>query len=224
LSKAYAAELRATIFPDRTSASAPDRFTWPKDRPDTTHLSVLDRNGNAVSLTYTLEDSYGLRRIVPGAGFLLNNELGDFNASPGRTDATGLIGTKPNLAQPGKRPLSNMCPVILVKDGAVFMVSGSPGGRTIPATVLNTVLNVLDFGMDARAAVDAPRFHHQWLPDRIQVEASLPEATKAVLKAMGHELKDVKKQGCAQVILVRDGHAEGAADTRRWSDSGVSVE
>ncbi len=224
LSKAYAAELRATISPDRASVSAPERFTWPRDRPNTTHLSVVDRKGNAVSLTYTLEDSYGLRRIVPGAGFLLNNELGDFNAGPGLTDAQGLIGTVPNLAQPGKRPLSSMCPVILVKDGAVLLVSGSPGGRSIPSTVLNTVVNVVDFDMDARAAVDSPRFHHPWLPDRIQAEADLPVATKAALKAMGHVLKEVKKQGCAQVILVRGGRVEGAADTKRWADSGAVAE
>ena len=224
LSKERAASLRATIRVDRASTSAPDRFTWPTDRPDTTHLSVLDRKGNAVSLTYTLEDSYGLKRIVPGAGFLLNNELGDFNAGPGLTDATGLIGTKPNLAQPGKRPLSSMCPVILVQGGQVLLVSGSPGGRTIPSTVLNTVLNVVDFGMAARAAVNAPRFHHQWLPDRLQVEADLPAATQAALKALGHTLKEVKKQGCAQVILLRDGRSEGAADTKRWADSGAVVE
>ena len=224
LSKEHAASLRATIRLDRASTSAPDRFAWPAERPDTTHLSVLDRKGNAVSLTYTLEDSYGLKRIVPGAGFLLNNELGDFNAGPGLTDATGLIGTKPNLAQPGKRPLSSMCPVILVQGGQVLLVSGSPGGRTIPSTVLNTVLNVVDFGMAARAAVNAPRFHHQWLPDRLQVEADLPAATQAALKALGHTLKEVKKQGCAQVILLRDGRSEGAADTKRWADSGAVVE
>ncbi len=224
LSKAYAAELRATIHLDRASVSVPDRFIWPKDHPDTTHLSVIDGQGSAVSLTYTLEDSYGLKRVVPGAGFLLNNELGDFNAAPGWTDATGFIGTPPNLAGPGKRPLSSMCPVILVKDGAVLLVSGSPGGRTIPSTVLNTVLNVVDFGMDARAAVDAPRFHHQWLPDRIQVEVGLPSATKEALKAMGHTLKEVKQQGCAQVVLVRNGQVEGAADTNRWVDSGAVVE
>ncbi len=224
LSKSYAAELRTTIHLDHASVSAPDRFTWPGDRPDTTHLSVIDRQGSAVSLTYTLEDSYGLKRIVPGAGFLLNNELGDFNAGPGLTDATGLIGTPPNLAGPGKRPLSSMCPVILVQDGSVLLVSGSPGGRSIPSTVLNTVLNVVDFGLDARAAVDAPRFHHQWLPDRIQVEADLAEATQAALKAMGHALNAVKKQGCAQMILVRDGRTEGAADTKRWPDSGAVAE
>ena len=224
LSKAYAAELRATIQPGHASVSSPDRFSWPKDRPDTTHLSVIDRQGNAVSLTYTLEDSYGLKRIVPGAGFLLNNELGDFNAAPGLTDATGRIGTAPNLAQPGKRPLSSMCPVILVQAGSVLLVSGSPGGRTIPSTVLDTVLNVVDFGLDAKDAVEAPRFHHQWLPDQLQVEAGLPLATQAALQALGHVLKVVKKQGCAQVILVRHGHPEGAADTARWSDSGVAEE
>ncbi len=224
LSKAYAKELRAKIRLDRASVSASDPFTWPGDRPDTTHISVTDRQGDAVSLTYTLEDGFGLKRIVPGAGFLLNNELGDFNAVPGLTDATGLIGTLPNLTGPGKRPLSSMCPVILVKEGAVLLVSGSPGGRTIPSTVLNTVLNVVDFGMDARAAVDAPRFHHQWLPDRIQVEAGLPLAMKEALEAMGHTLKEVKQQGCAQVILIRNGQAEGAADTRRWADSGAVAE
>jgi gamma-glutamyltranspeptidase/glutathione hydrolase len=224
LSKSYAQALRATIRLDRASVSSPDRFVWPKDRPDTTHLSVMDREGRAVSLTYTLEDSYGARRIVPGAGFLLNNELGDFNAGPGLTDATGLIGTTPNLAQPGKRPLSSMCPMILVKDGAVFMVSGSPGGRSIPSTVLNTVLNVVDFGMDARAAVDAPRFHHQWLPDRIQVERALPQATTEALKALGHALREVRFQGCAQVILVQAGQPQGAADLTRWSDSAAVAE
>jgi gamma-glutamyltranspeptidase/glutathione hydrolase len=224
LSKEYAAELRATIHRDRASVSSVERFTWAQDHPETTHLSVLDRRGNAVSLTYTLEDSYGLKRIVPGAGFLLNNELGDFNAGPGLTDATGRIGTVPNLAEPGKRPLSNMCPVILVKDGSVLLVSGSPGGRTIPSTVLETVLNVVDFDLDGRAAVDAPRFHHQWLPDQLQVEAAVPAETRAALQALGHSLKVVKQQGCAQVILVRNGRAEGAADAMRWSDSGAVTE
>jgi gamma-glutamyltranspeptidase/glutathione hydrolase len=218
LSKAYAAELRTTISLKHASVSSSDSFTWPKDRPDTTHLSVIDRRGHAVSLTYTLEDSYGLKRIVPGAGFLLNNELGDFNAAPGMTDHQGHIGTAPNLAQQGKRPLSSMCPVILVKAGAVFMVSGSPGGRTIPSTVLNTVLGVVDFGLDAQEAVNAPRIHHQWLPDQILAEASLPPAT------MEDALKESRQQGCAQVILVENGRAEGAADTRRWADSGAVAE
>jgi gamma-glutamyltranspeptidase/glutathione hydrolase len=117
-----------------------------------------------------------------------------------------------------------MCPVILVKSGKVLLVSGSPGGRTIPSTVLNTVLSVVDFDLDAGAAVDAPRFHHQWLPDQLQVEEAVPAATQAALRALGHSLKVVRKQGCAQVILVRKGQAEGAADAKRWSDSGVVAE
>ena len=130
----------------------------------------MDADRNAVSLTYTLEDSYGSKIVVPGAGFLLNNEMGDFNAGPGLTDATGLIGTEPNLARPGKRMLSSMTPTIVAKDGRPLLVVGSPGGRTIPSTVLLTCMNVVDFGMNAQEAVDAPRFHHQWLPDEIRYE------------------------------------------------------
>ena len=144
---------------------------------ETTHLSVVDAERNAVSLTYTLEDGYGSKIVVPGAGFLLNNEMGDFNAGPGLTDADGLIGTEPNLAAPGKRMLSSMTPTILAKDGQLFMVIGSPGGRTIINTVLQTILNVVDFGMNVQEAVDAPRFHHQWLPDRIRYERSASRPT-----------------------------------------------
>ena len=117
-------------------------------------------------MTYTLEQGYGVKIVVPGAGFLLNNEMGDFNAGPGADDRGGLIGTKPNLAEPGKRMLSSMTPTILAKDGQLFMVTGSPGGRTIINTVLETIVDVVDFGMNAQEAIDAPRFHHQWLPDR----------------------------------------------------------
>ncbi|MDP2877771.1 MAG: gamma-glutamyltransferase, partial [Holophaga sp.] len=146
-SKAYAASLRSTIDPERASISSPERFTWAKESEETTHLSVVDAQMNAVSLTYTLEDNYGSRIVVPGAGFLLNNEMGDFNGEPGRTDATGLIGTKPNLASPRKRMLSSMSPTILAKNGKLFMVTGSPGGRTIPNTTVQTILNVVDFGL-----------------------------------------------------------------------------
>src|SRR5678815_964589 len=128
-------------------------------RDRTTHLSVVDQGRNAVALTYTLEDSYGSKLVVPGAGFLLNNEMGDFNAGPGLTDRTGLIGTDPNLAAPGKRMLSSMTPTILARDGKVFLTMGSPGGRTIINTVLLSILNVVDFGMNVQEAIDAPRFH-----------------------------------------------------------------
>jgi gamma-glutamyltranspeptidase/glutathione hydrolase len=223
ISKTYAGELRKSIRDDHASKSSPDRFTWPSESAETTHLSVVDEERNAVSLTYTLEGTYGSGIVVPGAGFLLNNEMGDFNAAPGLTTSEGLIGTPPNLAAPGKRMLSSMAPTILAKDGALVMVTGSPGGRTIISTVLQTVLNVADFGMNAQAAVDAPRFHHQWLPDRLDYERPLlsPDALKS-LETRGHTLHSIASQGAAEVIVVnpRENVLEGGFDRRR-STSGV---
>lgn len=220
IAKAHGQELRGTINPARASVSTPETFTWPHETQETTHLSVVDRAGNAVSLTYTLEDSYGSKRVVPGAGFLMNNEMGDFNAGAGLTDATGLVGTAPNRVHPGQRMLSSMAPTILVKNGKVFMVTGSPGGRTIPNTVLWTILGVVDFGLDAQAAVDAPRFHHQWLPDQLRFEQGrLTADQRQALEALGHTLQEEPSQGCAQVILAdRQGRLSGAADGR-WADS-----
>ncbi len=172
ISKEYAAELRKTINPNRASKSSPTTFNWTTESQETTHFSIVDAQRNAVSMTYTLEAGYGSKIVVPGGGFLLNNEMGDFNASPGLTTEQGLIGTDANLARPGKRMLSSMSPTIVAKDGKLFMVTGSPGGRTIINTVLMTILNVIDFGMNAQQAVDGPRIHHQWLPDRICVRGS----------------------------------------------------
>ncbi len=216
-SKDYAAELRKSIRLDVASKSSPESFTWPAESPETTHFSVVDANRNAVAVTYTLESGYGSGVVVPGAGFLLNNEMGDFNAGPGLTDEAGLIGTAPNLAQPGKRMLSSMTPTILAKDGELFMVTGSPGGRTIINTVLQTILNVVDHRMNAQAAVDAGRVHHQWLPDRINYErqAFSPD-TLNILKWLGHDLREIEEQGVAQVIVVnrKDGMLEGGLDLR----------
>lgn len=219
-SKGYAVELGKTIRKERASVSTPGSFEWSKESSETTHISVVDHHRNAVSMTYTLEDHYGSKIVVPGAGFLLNNEMGDFNAMPGLTDATGKIGTSPNLALPGKRMLSSMSPAILVKDGQLFMVTGSPGGRTIINTVLQTILNVVDFGLDAQAAVDARRFHHQWLPDQILMEpGALSLEVQKALEAKGHHLAFHKdRQGVAQVILVRKEGLEGGADPR-WPES-----
>lgn len=163
--------------------------------------------------------------MVPGAGFLLNNEMGDFNPGAGLTDATGRVGTAPNLVQPGKRMLSSMAPTILVKAGKLFMVTGSPGGRTIPNTVLWTILGVVDFGLGAQAAVDAPRYHHQWLPDQLGYEKGrMPAAVGEALQALGHTLLERPSQGCAQVILMGpDGRPVGAADGR-WADSAALAE
>jgi gamma-glutamyltranspeptidase / glutathione hydrolase len=221
--KDYAATLRKGISPTRASVSSPTTFEWPGESEETTHLSVVDRDRNAVSLTYTLEAGYGSKIVVAGAGFLLNNEMGDFNAGPGLTTAEGLIGTPPNLAAPGKRMLSSMTPAILSKDGKLFMVTGSPGGRTIINTVVQTVLNVIDYGMNAQEAVDAPRLHHQWLPDRTDYEQTgLSPDTVKLLQAMGHTLKPITAQGVAEVIIVdpRDGTLQGGSD-RRAADGGA---
>jgi len=222
-SKEYATELRKTIDLQRTKPSSTTTFEWSHESEETTHISVVDGDRNAVSMTYTLEQGYGVKIVVPGAGFLLNNEMGDFNAGPELTTEEGLIGTKPNLAEPGKRMLSSMTPTILAKDGQLFMVTGSPGGRTIINTVLETIIGVVDFGMNAQEAIDAPRFHHQWLPDKIQYEKyGLSPDTIAALEKRGHTLQSVGAQGVAQVIIYnpKEDMLEGGSD-RRASDGGA---
>jgi len=223
-SKPYAADLRRTILRNRASQSAPSTFEWPRESEETTHFSVVDEERNAVALTYTLEYGYGLGAVVPGAGFLLNNEMGDFNASPGLTTPEGLIGTEPNLASPGQRMLSSMSPTILVREGKLFMVLGSPGGRTIINTVLLTILNAVDFQMNVQEAVDAPRLHHQWLPDRIHYERyGLSLDTIGLLQLRGHTMEIVPGQGNVAAILLnaQENRLEGAAD-RRSPDSAAA--
>ena len=224
ISKQYAGELRRTIKKDAASKSSPTSFEWSQESSETTHLSAVDAQRNAVSLTYTLEDGYGSMIIAPGTGFLLNNQMGDFNAGPGWTDAEGLIGTEPNLTAPGKRMLSSMTPTIVARDGQLFMVTGSPGGRTIINTVLETILNVIDFGMNVQEAVDAPRFHHQWLPDKIVHERNgLSPDSIAILKSMGHQLQATSSQGITEAIVFnrKDNLLEGAWD-RRAADGGAA--
>jgi gamma-glutamyltranspeptidase/glutathione hydrolase len=217
VSKSYAEELRAEIQPERASVSDPSDLALPEESPETTHYSVVDSDGMAVSVTFTLESGYGSKITVPGAGFLLNNEMGDFNAGPGLTDDRGLIGTEPNLARPEQRMLSSMTPTVLAKDGELVGVVGSPGGRTIINSVLQVVLNVIDFGMSMPDAVAAKRFHHQWLPDRIRMEADMlsPEALEAV-QAMGHNASMSGSQGRTHCIMVdpETGQLIGAPDPR----------
>ncbi len=183
----------------------------------TTHFSVIDKDGLAVSNTYTLEHGFGSRIVVKGAGFLLNNEMTDFNWRPGITTKAGAIGTEPNTIAPGKRMLSSQTPTILSKDGKVFLVTGSPGGRTIINTVLNVVVNVVDYDMPIQQAVDAPRLHHQWFPDEIKFEGTkqYPDTVKA-LQAMGHRVGSAK-QGDAHSIWInpKTGGYVGAADKRQ---------
>ena len=192
---------------------------------ETTHISVVDANGMAVSLTYTLEGGFGSHVVARGTGVLLNNEMGDFNKKPGFTSLTGDIGTPANVIAPGKRMLSSMTPTIVTRDGALVLVTGSPGGRTIINTVFNVVLNVLEYDMDVRAAVDAPRYHHQWLPDTVTFEAgALPDSTVERLTSMGHGVRMRGGQGDAHTIRYDAGTktASGANDVRS-ADSKVSV-
>jgi len=230
-SKTYASRLAATI--DRTKASSSvalgkdivTSVAATSESDETTHFSIVDKDGNAVANTYTLEGGYGSHVVVPGTGFLLNNEMGDFNKKPGETNVQGDIGTTPNLIAPGKRMLSSMTPTIVTKDGALFMVTGSPGGRTIINTVFEVVLNATAFGMDARQAVDAPRLHHQWLPDEVDFEQdAIPDSTANALRAMGHTVKLGGGQGDAHTIIfdARTKTAYGAND-HRSADSKVST-
>jgi gamma-glutamyltranspeptidase / glutathione hydrolase len=222
-SKPYSAELRKTISQDKAAKSSPTTFEWPHESDETTHISVVDGGRNAVSMTYTLEQGYGVKIVVPGAGFLLNNEMGDFNDAPEMTTEKGSIGTKPNLAEAGKRMLSSMTPTILVKDGKLVMVSGSPAFPTIINTVLETIVDAVDFGMNAQEAVDAARFHHQWLPDVINYErfGFSPDTIKD-LERRGHILREGGSQGVAQVIIynAKDDMLEGGSD-RRAADGGA---
>ena len=217
-SKEYAKKLAAGIdFAKATKSETLAPEIPLRDGGDsTTHFSVIDRDGMAVSNTYTLENAFGSRIVVRGAGYILNNEMTDFNARPGITTRTGGIGTEPNQIAPGKRMLSSMTPTMLAKDGKLTLVTGSPGGRTIINTVLCVVVNAVDYKMDLRAAVDAPRLHMQWFPDRIMLEGlkqNAPTATK--LRAMGHVVGG-HKQGDAHSIAIdpATGVYRGVADKR----------
>jgi gamma-glutamyltranspeptidase/glutathione hydrolase len=220
--KDYAKKLAGGIRPDRATPSADLAGDIPlaREGSHTTHFSVIDKDGMAVSNTYTLEESFGSKLVVTGAGFVLNNEMGDFNPRPGVTDRRGLIGTPANEIAPGKRMLSSMTPVVVARDGKVVLVTGSPGGRTIINTVLCVLVNVLDFDMPLRDAVDAPRLHHAWMPDHITVEPRLlREHADALqkLRQMGHAISSkIEVQGDAHSIRVdpRSGEYEGVADRR----------
>jgi gamma-glutamyltranspeptidase / glutathione hydrolase len=222
-SKAYADQVRSRIT-DRAGTSEPMDVTQPHESEETTHYSVVDANGMAVAVTYTLEFGFGSGITVPGAGFLLNNEMGDFNGRPGLTNESGLIGTTPNLARPEQRMLSSMTPTILSKDGKLVAVIGSPGGRTIINTVLQVALNVIEFGMDIQEAVNAPRIHHQWLPDILRIEAAgATDELVSALEARGHVVGTRSSQGLAHSIMIDPvtGELLGAPD-RRNADAGAA--
>jgi gamma-glutamyltranspeptidase/glutathione hydrolase len=215
LAKDYGARQRASIDPDRATPAADALKIAPqREGSNTTHYSVVDSRGNAVSNTYTLNFPYGVGLVADGTGVLLNNELDDFTAAPGASNAFGLVGFEANLPGPGKRPLSSMSPTIVLKDGKPVLVTGTPGGSRIISAVLQIVVDVLDYKMDIAAAVAAPRVHHQWMPDVVRVERGFPAKTLDALKAKGHEVVEPLGQTSANSIAVTPNGLLGAPDPR----------
>jgi len=224
MDKDYAADLRASIDMTRKSESSPELFAHAYESEETTHFSVVDANGNMISMTYTLEFGYGSAIVVDGGGYLLNNELGDFNAVPGVTDKRGQIGTAPNLVAPEKRPLSSMSPTIVAQDGKPVFAIGSPGGKTIINTTMQVILNVIDHGFNIAQAIEAGRIHHQWLPDFTSIEAnSLSTDTLESFQARGHQIRERGSQGAAMgVYYDREQNLFlGASDSRRGDGGAV---
>ena len=220
ISKAYATHLRRGINDTRATPSADVRPGRPRafEPSQTTHYSVVDADGNAASVTTTLNGAYGNGQVVPGAGFLLNNEMDDFSAKPGAPNMFGLLGSDANAVAPRKRMLSSMTPTIVARDGRTWLVTGSPGGGRIITTVLQTILNAVDHGMDVQEAVDAPRVHHQWQPDAILLERrGFPADVTNALEAMGHRLETIDDMGDVHAIVIDPATALrlGASDPRQ---------
>ncbi|HUN13008.1 MAG TPA: gamma-glutamyltransferase, partial [Rhabdaerophilum sp.] len=216
-SKKYAETLRAAIDANRArradEVKAGDPLPYESDQ--TTHFSVVDAEGNAVANTYTLNFSFGMGMVAPGTGVLMNNEMDDFSAKAGALNAYGLVGGDTNSVHPGARPLSSMTPTILFKDGKPFLVTGSPGGSRIITTVLQVVVNVVDFGMNIAEAVAAPRIHHQWKPDALVVEHGLSPDTLKLLLDKGHRVQPGRTSGSANSIMVTKAGLQGASDPRQ---------
>ncbi len=217
ISKDYAAQIRKGIDMDKATPSATIAPGKPQlfESSETTHFSIVDTFGNAVSNTYTINFSYGSGIVVEGAGFLLNNEMDDFSAKPGVPNAYGLIGGEANKIEPNKRMLSSMSPTIVKNRGKNFLVTGSPGGSRIITTTLQVIMNVIDHGLNIQSAVAAPRIHHQWLPDELRIEEGISPDTIKILQEMGHQVKQKAAMGAIQSIMIRDGMMYGGADPRR---------
>lgn len=215
IAKDYAAKQRASIDPDHATPWT-DALSAvpPREGSNTTHFSVADNDGNAVSNTYTLNFSYGVGLIAEGTGVLLNNELDDFTAAPGASNAYGLVGFEANLPGPGKRPLSSMSPTIVLKDGRPVLVTGSPGGSRIISTVLQVIVDVLDYRMNVANAVAALRLHHQWLPDEVRIEHGFSDDVLAALRVKGHRIVEPMGQTSANSIAITPDGLIGAPDPR----------
>jgi gamma-glutamyltranspeptidase/glutathione hydrolase len=218
LDPTYLARRRSTIDRERATPSEQLKPGNPAgaEALETTHYNVVDSEGNAVAVTYTLNGSYGSGITVPDLGFLLNNEMDDFAAQPGTANMFGLVQGEANAIQPDKRPLSSMAPTIVLRDGKLFLVAGSPGGSRIPSAILQAILNLIDFGMNVQDAVDAPRIHHQWQPDKLYLERGISPDTVRLLKARGYEVDQSAGIGIGRVeaIANQDGGLQGGSDGR----------
>ncbi len=218
LDQTYVSARRATIDPEHATPSDQVDPGLPagSESMDTTHYSIVDEQGNAVAVTYTLNSAYGSGVTVPGAGFLLNDEMDDFAVKPGEPNRYGLVQGEKNAITPGRRPLSSMVPTIILRDGKPFLVLGSPGGSTISTAVLQVIINVVDFHMNIQDAVDFPRIHHQWKPDRLDFESGVSPDTVSLLKHMGYSIEEAHPTILARVeaILISDGWLQGANDNR----------
>jgi gamma-glutamyltranspeptidase/glutathione hydrolase len=219
ISKSYAKALLTNIELNKATPSVEIKAGNPQhyESPETTHFSIVDQFGNAVSNTYTLNFSYGSGIVVTGAGFLLNNEMDDFSAKPGATNAYGLIGGEANKIEPNKRMLSSMSPTIVKQGGKNFLITGSPGGSRIISTTLQVIMNVIDHKMNIQTAVNSPRVHHQWWPDEIRIEQGISPDTIKLLTNMGHKVVQKSAMGGSQSILIdqESGRLYGAADPRQ---------
>ena len=219
LSPAHASRLRSTIQAEKASPSSEIKGELGATEGDhTTHYSVVDKDGNAVAVTYTINNLFGVRQIAGSTGFFLNDTMDDFTSKPGVANAAGLVQGKANRVEPGKRPLSSMTPTIVMHDGQPFMLTGSPGNATIISTTLQSILDVVDFGMNVQQAVNAPRMHQQWYPDEVWIERGMvTPVTQKKLEAMGYKFKTVHAMGADEAILVnaKTGRLEGANDRRR---------
>ena len=218
-SKEYAMSLNAFISGDKITPSeevSPGN-PYPYESPDTTHFSVMDSSGNAVSNTYTLNFSYGSGMMIPGTGMLINNEMDDFSSKPGTFNGYGLLGSEANAIEGNKRPLSSMTPTIIFKDNEPYMVFGSPGGSRIITTVLQVALNVMDHDMNIAQAVHSPRIHHQWLPEVLMIESGFGADTERLLNEKGYKLYPSTTMGSVQAIMKEGNYFYGSADPRRPS-------
>jgi gamma-glutamyltranspeptidase/glutathione hydrolase len=215
LSDAYVTQRMSDYVADIAGSSSNVKAGVIKESEQTTHLSIMDAEGNMVAVTTTLNGGYGSRTVVGGAGFLLNNEMDDFSAKPGVPNMYGAVGGEANAIAPGKRMLSSMTPTLLLKNNKPLLVVGTPGGTTIPTSVFQAIINVVDFGMSADEAINKPKFHHQWLPDEVAVEKDFDANTKKMLQQMGYKVTERGSIGRTEAILInKTGKRETAADKR----------